>query len=340
VTEEYDLNVYITHFVPPKPTLLNFIKSFFIPRLNYSYIRSWARLLKYGTRGNQPWKKDIMTRSRRIDQINRMLYLARLLQSLSSLRVKNLNINIVTNSKEAPQEILSLGFHAKLNFYVFSQYKKMNQLHNSPWTEDDPTSPWNLVWEHKDLLKKDFSLGNRNSLYLYIENDMLFTQQNLEYWILNRSELDKYGLIPSFIRVEYSLEDNSWVAIDQFKCEQIDPNNCPGVNIRERRFIQLPNTYSAMYILDMQLLQEYLNSKAFHRDTSRDLIWWDLGARASMGVQFLNVPKDFTSRHVIELTRDKISQGALIHHLPNLYTRKLQDSENYSSIENLFKLNE
>ena len=340
MTENYDLNVYITHFVPPKPTLLNLIVSFFAPRISYEYLRSWARLIKHGTRGNQPWKKDIMTRSRKTDQVNRMMYLSRLLQSLSNIKVRSLSINIVTNNEDTKQQITSLGFDLKLNFHVYTKYNKMNQLHNSPWTEDNPTSPWNLVWEHKDLLRNDSLRGNSNSLYLYIENDLLFTQKNLEYWVLNRSRLDVFKLIPSFVRMEYSLKINSYVAIDQFNHKQTNPNDYPGVDVGELRFVQLPNTYCAMYLMDMKLVQEYLNSSAFHRKASRDLIWWDLGARASMGVQFLNVPDGFTSRHVIELSNGQISKGALVHHLPNLYTRKLQHLENYSPIDKLFKHND
>lgn len=340
MTEKYDLNVYITHFVPPKPTIFNLIKSFIAPRFSFAYLRSWARLVKHGTRGNQPWKKDVMTKSRKTDQLNRTVYLARLLQSLSDIRTKSLTVNIITNSKEADQQISSMGFNLKLNFHIFSKYNEMNQLHNSPWIEDNPNSPWNLVWEHKDLLRTDFLKGNRNSLYLYIENDMLFTQQNLDYWISNRTKLDDYGLLPSFMRVEYLVDSDSWVAIDQFKHEQIDPNDCPGVTLGKQRFIQLPNTYSALYLMDMQLVREYLDSNAFLRETSRDLIWWDLGARASMGVQFINVPQGFTSRHVIELNNGVISKGALVHHLPNLYSRKLQYLEKYPLVENFFKPND
>jgi hypothetical protein len=340
VTENYDLNVYITHFVPPKPTILSLIKSFFTPRLSSAYLRSWARLLRHGTRGNQPWKKDVMTKIRKTDQNNRLIYFCRLLQSLASIELRNLTVNIVTNSKEASEQILSLGFDIDLNFHVFPQYNKMNQIHNSPWIEGDPTSPWNLVWEHKDLLKKDSLKGNENSLYLYIENDMLFTQKNLDYWISNRRKLDKFKLIPSFMIVEYSMKKDSWVAINQFKHEQIDPNGCSGVEIGEQRFIELPNTYSAMFLMDLKLLKEYMNSKAFDRAASRELIWWDLGARASMGAQFINIPQGFTSRHVVELSKSGVSKGALVHHLPNLYTRQLQNSEKYFSVESIFKLSE
>jgi hypothetical protein len=323
LTEKYDLNVYITHFVPPKTTALNQIKSFFAPRFSYAYLRSWARLLKHGTRGNQPWKKDVMTKSRSADQINRMIYLSRILQSLSSIRVKSLTVNIVTNSEDSSQQIAAMGFNLKLNFHIFPQYNKMNHLNNSPWNEDDPTSPWNLVWEHKKLLSDDFLKGNVDSLYLYMENDILFTQQNLEYWLNESPSLNELQLSPSFLRVEFDHENSEWIAIDVFDDSKINIDNCPKICHDNFYFMQISNSYSGLYLLDQNQLQIHLKSKAFSKLESRELIWWDLGARATSGNQFLSVPDGFSSRNVIKVDKETLvpSKECFIHHLPNLYAR-------------------
>lgn len=329
MTEKYDLNVYITHFVPPKPTVLNLIKSFIAPRFSFAYLRSWARLLKHGTRGNQPWKKDVMTKSRQTDQLNRTVYLARLLQSLSGIRTKSLTVNIITNSREAEQQISSMGFNVKLNFHVFSKYNEMNQLHNSPWIEDNPNSPWNLVWEHKKLIGEDFHNGNENSLYLYIENDILFAQQHLEYWLKESSLLSKSQLSPSFLRIEFDHKDRNWIAIDFFGDSKVSIEDCPKISDDDFYFVQLPNSYSGLYLLDQSQLEVHLNSKAFSKSESRELTWWDLGARATAGNQFVDVPVGFTSRNVIKVDKNSLipSRECLIHHLPNLYIKTLKSKK-------------
>lgn len=335
MTEKYDLNVYITHFVPPKITAFNLVKSFVSPRLSNEYFRSWARLLKHGTRGNQPWKKDVMTKSRKTDQLNRMIYLSRLLQSLSNIRVRNLTVNIVTNSEEASQQIISLGFKLELNFHIFPNYNKMNHLHNSPWIEEDPTSPWNLVWEHKKLIKEDFLKGNKNSLYLYIENDILFTQQNLEYWLKENELLNESQLSPSFLRVEFDHQNSQWIAIDVFDDSKISIKDCPKVSDRNFYFVQLPNSYSGLYLLNQNQLEIHLKSKAFSKLESRELTWWDLGARATSGNQFLSIPAGFTSRNVIKVEKDTLapSMECLVHHLPNLYVRTLKSKSHHPFTE-------
>jgi hypothetical protein len=339
MSKQYDLNVYITHFVPPKSTFISLLKSFIKPRLSLAYLRSWARLLKHGTRGNQPWKKDIMTRSRKHDQINRMVYLSRLIESLSNLNVKSLTINIFTNSNEAAKSISEAGFKASIKYHVFPKYNKMNQFHNSPWIENDSESPWNLVWEHKSLLEKDYKKGNSKSLYLYIENDILFTQQNLQYWIDEIKVTSKYSLMPSFLRVEFDVKNEKWVAIDVFNNTKLNVKSLPRLKIRNKLFVQLPNSYSGLYLLNHSQLKIHIASKAFSKTASKDLTWWDLGARATSGNQFVGVPKGFSSRHVIKLDRKTLipDESVIVHHMPNLYTKTLKLGANTPGLTDIFK---
>ncbi len=339
MTEKYDLNVYITHFVPPEPTAFNLIKSFIAPRFSLAYFRSWARLVKHGTRGDQPWKIDVMSKSRKEDQANRMIYLSRLIESLSNLKVNSLEINIFTNSQEALQSILEFGFSTKLKFYVISKYNKMNQFNNSPWIEDDPRSPWNLAWEHKAVLEKDFRKGTRKSLYLYIENDLLFRQSNLEYWLEEREVLKSRRLIPSFMLVEYNSGIEGFVAINTFTKGKIKISQLPKFELKKCCFIELPNPYTGLYLFDQELLKEHVSSKAFSKVGSRDLTWWDLGARATSGNQFIGVPTGFNSRHVIKLDKKSLlaAEGVLIHHMPNLYTKTLQSQSRALAINDLFR---
>ena len=80
-TSNYTLNVYITHFTPPKKRRTDWIKYFITSRANVGYLRSWARVIKHGTRGNQPWKKDVMTSVRAKDYKNRYKYLSEVLEN-------------------------------------------------------------------------------------------------------------------------------------------------------------------------------------------------------------------------------------------------------------------
>jgi hypothetical protein len=91
--------------------------------------------------------------------------------------------------------------------------------------------------------------------------------------------------------------------------------------------------------MDLELANEYANSKAFTEKESRDLTWWDIGARAAMGVQFVDVPKNFTSRHVVPIEKAgdycKISDSAVLHHLPNLYCQVEEIEKNFLPIDKI-----
>jgi hypothetical protein len=64
-----------------------------------------------------------------------------------------------------------------------------------------------------------------------------------------------------------------------------------------------------------------------------------LGARAAMGLQFVGIPQNFTSRHVVSVERSgdycEISSSAILHHLPNLYCQVNQLEKNFLSINHV-----
>jgi hypothetical protein len=215
----------------------------------------------------------------------------------------------------------------------------MNIIHNSPWVYNDLESPWLLTWEHKKIMLTEIKKGDKNSLFLYIENDMKFTQENLNYWLEHRKNLKESKLIPSFVRVEHSSKQNSWLAIDHFGGKPSKNNELPKFESKGKTFVQLANPYCACYLMDLELAEEYANSRAFTEKESRELTWWDIGARAAMGVQFVDVPKNFTSRHVVPIDKAgdycKISNSAVLHHLPNLYCQVEAIEKNFLSIDKI-----
>jgi hypothetical protein len=338
-TSKYTLNVYITHFTPPKRKRTDWIKYFITSRANFGYIRSWARLLKHGTRGNQPWKKDVMTSVRAKDYKNRYQYLYQVLTELNRIKVKNINIKIFSNSNEVKIELERLNQLNNVQFYIYENYSKMNVIHNSPWNNNDSRSPWLLTWEHKKIMIDNINNADEDSLFLYIENDMKFTQKNLDYWIEAREKLKETKLIPSFVRIEYSEIRPGWLAIDHFGGSPSKISDLPKFESQQDVFIQLPNPYCAMYLLDLPLAIEYSNSKAFTEKDSREISGWDIGARAAMGLQFVDIPQNFTSRHVIPVEKGaeycEILGSAVLHHLPNLYCQVPQIEKNFLSIHHV-----
>jgi hypothetical protein len=280
-----------------------------------------------------------MTSVRAKDYKNRYKYLSAVLEELNKLNVKKLNISIFSNSAEVKTELAKLGQLNNLQFYFYEKYSKMNIIHNSPWIYNNLKSPWLLTWEHKKIMLDDIKNAGQNSLFLYIENDMKFTQKNLDYWIDAREKLKETKLVPSFIRTEYSDIRLDWLAIDHFGGSSSKFSDLPKFESNQNIFIQLPNPYCAVFLLDLTLAIEYSNSKAFTEKDSREISGWDIGARAAMGLQFVGIPQNFTSRHVIPIKKAgeycEIFDSAVLHHLPNLYCQVVQIEKNFLAINHV-----
>jgi len=321
-SSEYSLYVLITHFVPPDSKPHHLFRDFIKLRINRQYLRSFGRLLKYGSRGATPWKRDVMTKIRKESQIRRRGELTTSIKELLSLKVKSIQIHIHTNSKIEAQKITEDFRDERLIFHVFPQYSKMNVIHNSPWDERDSMSPWRLTWEHRRTLQNLVERSSGKNLFLYIENDILFKQENLDYWLRALPLLEEYGYIPSFLRVEYSETKMSWFPMDNLSGERVRLEES-SIYADLHLFTQLPNTYSGCYLLTDELAREFIESDSFDLEKSRERIWWDIGARATVGLQFENVPPGAKSRYLLPVKGSGIAPESWIHHLPNLYIRQL-----------------
>jgi hypothetical protein len=326
LANEINLKVFITHFVPPKLTAWNQLRDFVRPRLTQQYIRSFARMLKYGTRGDMPWKKDTMTKVRRDSDRNRLFHLHNTILSLSKIPALSLEIFIHTNS-HAHAEIIRNNWES-LNVFVVvhEEFNSMNVQNNSPWILDSLNNPWLLTWQHKVSLVNAIKKKQKNSIYICMEDDALFTQDNLNYFLRFKEVLKNKGLLPSFLRIEWSYKNNEYVPIDHFQKEKLTINEIPNVEIEGRIFVELPNPYSGIIVLDQELAEEYSASPASKELESRTLTWWDIGARAAMGLQFFNVPHGFNSRNVvlIDIEGKGIDKAAWVAHQPNIYAQKIE----------------
>jgi hypothetical protein len=61
--------------------------------------------------------------------------------------------------------------------------------------------PYLLTWIHRELFRRDFEEGSV-SHFLYLEDDIRFGRDNLEYFLENEDDLRKFGLFPGFLRYE------------------------------------------------------------------------------------------------------------------------------------------
>ena len=183
--------------------------------------------------------------------------------------------------------------------------------------------PYLLTWTHLGIFRKYFS-DQTYSHFLYIEDDIRITKENMMYWQWCRQLLKPYGLVPSFVRFEYKKQTS-----DPYATDFIAPVNfytMPKLNFKNSyTLINLDNAYQACYLMDRELMEEHLHGESSNPDFGR----WDIRAKAAAGLTFFCVPKGFLSRNVVGVIMPsmQIDGDALIHHTANNYANN-EDAPN------------
>lgn len=186
---------------------------------------------------------------------------------------------------------------------------------------------WLLTWVHKNFLRRDFEslkLGSED-LFLVLEDDALFTESNLNYFLEELPPLSKLGLIPSYVRSEWSNLDKCWTHEDP--CGRIIDTrslfNHP--ETESKVLMQLINPFSASILLNYELAVEYLNSESSYQHPAafKHPVIYDIGSTATLGLICENVPAGFINRVAVVCNpRNNFPiPGSVIRHLGDRYAK-------------------
>lgn len=251
----------------------------------------------------------------------RVEYLATSIFYLSQISHFKLSMFVVSNLQikdfsELTMPIISRDDGSKIELYVApeQEFSYLGQRFD-----------WLLTWVHKKQMKIDFENSNpqKGDYFLVLEDDALFTSANLEYFINHREDLSLVGLIPSFIRSEWSKDDNCWTHEDP--CGRlIDTRKMfdyPGST--RLRLMQLQNPFSATICLDYQLAQEYfLSGSSIQQEACfKHPIIYDIGSTATLGLIMENIPSGYLNRVAVVCTNSDYYPipGSIIRHLGDRY---------------------
>lgn len=174
--------------------------------------------------------------------------------------------------------------------------------------------PFLLSWVHREVFLEVFHSDPDVRHFLYLEDDVLFTKTNFEYFQVSSLVLEPIGLIPGFLRFETDKTGQRF-AVDVLNSDSIW---ClPQVVLNESRlFVNLRYVYQGMYLMNRQQFEEFLGSGSWSPDKGH----WGSRERASQGLVFEGVRRGFFSRNLVGYSMGKgIDEGALLHHTSNRY---------------------
>lgn len=176
--------------------------------------------------------------------------------------------------------------------------------------------PFLLTWCHREIFRQRFDQDPGISHFLYLEDDIQVGPHNIEYWLRGRKALRPLGLIPSFLRFERRGNQGLNLATDIIN--PVDRHKLPNVRMSgQYSFLNMPNPYQAMYLLDRELMAEMIDNPKCGPEFGT----WGIREKAAQGVTFSQVPDGCFSRNFVgfDTARGKIDPGCLVHHTPNNY---------------------
>lgn len=260
-----------------------------------------------------------------IDHKNdRLRYLAELLLQLSYISVKNLYIKIFTNNSEHSLSNATKPIKARNTDNCTSEIFEVSN--ESLFNDEGIFEPHLLTWAHKNELSRDVSNAQVQSYFLYLEDDALFTESNLRYFIEHRAKLRSHGLIPSFLRAEWNHNNGEWINSDSF--ERLPKISDSSLEIdNDSKYIEVKNPYCALILLDLELAREYVTSESFKLKSARhkhDFIW-DSAATAALGLISEKIPDGYSSRTVVGFGSRSLLPliGSIIRHQGDRYANEI-----------------
>jgi hypothetical protein len=188
-------------------------------------------------------------------------------------------------------------------------------------SESNLNDPRDLPWRHKKIIQEEFlSDTSPFDLFIYMEDDLFLTSENIAYFIAFRQGLDRVRFIPSFIRCEYNLDQQRVYSIDQVDRQPVLAHQ--KLQFGQTTFVNTDFPFCAMYIFDRALARAHLGTRSASQELSASVEKWGVIEHASLGQMFEGVPSGFFSRYLVPVDPDTLQllPACVVHHSSDKYT--------------------
>lgn len=268
-------------------------------------------------------------------------YLATSVFYLSQIDEYEVKIKVITNSAIEEMENLAAPIKSRLDGSTLEQYVASD----SEISEEGKKINWLLTWVHKSLFQKDLMNNGSDSrdLFLVLEDDALFTTANLDYFLRELGDLEEIGLLPSFIRSEWSDADSCWTHEDPLGRINATATLFSHPKDEHKRLMQLQNPFSASILLNYSLAVEYFESESAVQTLAcyKHPVIYDIGSSACLGLIMENIPSGYLNRVAVICNGANgfPIPGSVVRHLGDRYARdkwhrniRLYDQDGYKEL--------
>lgn len=160
--------------------------------------------------------------------------------------------------------------------------------------------PWHLTWWHKSRLREfSESEGDPADLFMYVEDDIVVTQENLDYFTSYLPAAKAKGCLPGFMRFE-KRADGVLMSADYRGYQLVE--DCQRIELDGQPFVAPRFPYWAGFIMDRELAREYFTSDwsdLEKADTKPQSNRNSCRVQSAWALTFEKVPDGFWSRYVV-----------------------------------------
>ena len=226
----------------------------------------------------------------------------------------DIDVTIVTNENNVTKiTVLKKNIEEVLkNFNIYSV--------------QDLQHPKFLPWSHLTIMRKKIA-DNSFTHFMYLEDDIRVTKENIVYWLNARKALKIYNLIPSFVRTEINFKDQEVYVVDSTKKNNFKKMPKVFSKIKDIAFTNLLFPHQPIYFYDKELMNEYFNEPPSDPDfaipAAKDH-YQGIVERLDLMLTYHNIPQGFFHRAVVpvDLKNKIIKSYCLVEHLSNKYANQ------------------
>ena len=181
--------------------------------------------------------------------------------------------------------------------------------------------PWHLTWWHKPRLREwSEQEGSENDLFVYIEDDIVVRQDNLDYFTRFLPAAKAKNCLPGLMRYEKRV-DGTLMSADYRGYQLVQ--DCQRIELDGQPFVAPRFPYWAGFIMDRDLAREYFRSD-WSDIVKADTKWQShknsCRVQSAWALTFENVPEGFWSRYVVPVDKDlRPLESCLVWHCADNY---------------------
>jgi len=163
-----------------------------------------------------------------------------------NFKKKNILLNKVCKS------YLKLSSQLKIFVHTNKIIKKNSKRINFILHKFKNEHPYKLTWKCRKLM---FSQRNDYEIFIFGEDDIVFSRNNFKYWLKYKDNTIKNNFNLGFLRVEINKKNNLLYSTDQISKIKYY------VNIDNKKFVKLENSNCSFWIYDKNEFKKFIKTK-------------------------------------------------------------------------------